>query len=253
MSWTDVFPMLTDEQVANYESLVTDSERETSDERFGVLRVENRRPASGHLVSTSLFWKPASAGEPDFPVPDRRTLREAGKTGRISRHAPWEHYVQPLLDGAEALRAARPDVVFRVYLARDLEFLVADLVRVGCEVVIMKGSSLRHNPGAMWRFLAFEEKGRVVTITDADHAPEILHNIERTEHAVEAGHGLWRAPYMLSGGGPDNDPGFYRPINACQFGGMGGMAVKVLMDALVWHTLRGSMPRHCRIGGRGEK
>ena len=42
-----------------------------------------------------------------------------------------------------------------------------------------------------------------ITITDADHAPEILHNIERSEHAMQAGHGLWRAPYILDGGGPD--------------------------------------------------
>ena len=252
MSWTDVFPVLGDEQVADFQTLVNGHERGMLDDCFDVLRVENRRAGTGHLVATSLFWKPAHAAEPDFPVPDRRILREAGKHGLISRHAPWEHYIQPLLDGAEALQETRPDVVFRVYLARDLEFLVNDLVRVGCEVVVMKGSSLRHNPGAMWRFLAFEEEGRTVTITDADHAPEILHNIERTEQAVAAGHGLWRAPYMLDGGGPDNDPGFYRPINSCQFGGKGGFPVRELMEAMVWHTMRGSMPRHCRIGGRGE-
>jgi hypothetical protein len=130
--------------------------------------------------------------------------------------------------------------------------LVDDLVAVGCEVMVMKGSSLRHNPGAMWRFLAFEEEGRQITITDSDHAPEVLHNIERTGQTLAAGHGLWRAPYVLDGGGPDNDPGFYRPINACQFGGTGGFPVGVLMKAMVWHTLRGTMPNQCRIGGRGE-
>lgn len=41
---------------------------------------------------------------------------------------------------------------------------------------------------------------------------------------MQAGHGLWRAPYILDGGGPDNDPGFYRPINACQFGAAGGLS-----------------------------
>lgn len=247
MSWTDVFPVLSDDQIVEYESLATESDRALLAGLCGVARVEN--PQFGpHLVATSLFWKPAHAAEPPFPVPNRQLLKDAARLGLVSRHAPWEHYVKPLLDGAEKLREERPDIVFRVYLAADMEFLVADLVAAGCEVVVMNGSSLRHNPGALWRFLAFEEEGRWITITDADHAPEILHNIERTEHAMRAGHGLWRAPYILDGGGPDNDPGFYRPINACQFGAAGGYPVSDLMKAMIWHTLRGTMPGYCTIG-----
>lgn len=247
MSWTDVFPVLSDDQIVEYESLATESDRALLAGLCDVARVEN--PRSGpHLVATSLFWKPAHAAEPGFPAPTRQLLKDAARLGLVSRHAPWEHYVQPLLDGAEKLREERPDIVFRVYLAADLEFLVTDLVAVGCEVMVMRNSSLRHNPGALWRFLAFEEEGRWITITDADHAPEILHNIERTEHAMRAGHGLWRAPYILDGGGPDNDPGFYRPINACQFGAAGGYPVSDLMKAMIWHTLRGTMPDFCTIG-----
>ena len=247
MSWTDVFPVLDDAQVAEYEALATPEDRILLEQCCGVARVAN--PRSGpHLVATSLFWKPAHVAERDFPTPTRSLLKDAKRLGLVSRHAPWEHYVQPLLDGAEKLRKERPDIVFRVYLAADLEFLTEDLVAAGCEVMVMKGSSLRHNPGALWRFLAFEEADRWITITDADHAPEILHNIERTEHAMRAGHGLWRAPYILDGGGPDNDPGFYRPINACQFGAAGGYPVSDLMKAMIWHTLRGTMPGHCTIG-----
>ena len=251
MSWTDVFPVLSDAQVLEYQEVATDGERAMLAECCEVARVEN--PRSGpHLVATSLFWKPAHASETDFPQPSRSLLMDAKRLGLVSRHAPWEHYVQPLLDGAEKLREERPDIVFRVYLAADLEFLIADLVAAGCEVMVMKGSSLRHNPGALWRFLAFEEPDRWITITDADHAPEILHNIERSEHAMQAGHGLWRAPYILDGGGPDNDPGFYRPINACQFGAAGGYPVADLMKAMIWHTLRGTMPGHCTIGATEE-
>ena len=232
MSWTAVFPVLSEAQVAEYECHATPDERAEVAAWTEVARVIN--PKQGrHLIATSLFWKPAQAAESDFPRPTREVLRDAAKLGWVSRHAPWEHYVQPLLDGARALREARPEVVFRVYLAADLEFLVADLMAAGCEVMLMRSASLRHNPGAMWRFLALEEEGRWVTITDADHAPEVLHNVERTEHAMGAGHGLWRAPYMLNGGGPDNDPGFYRPINACQFGAVGGYPVALLMQDLV--------------------
>jgi hypothetical protein len=238
--------VLTEAQVAEYESHATPDERAQVAAWTEVARVINPQPGK-HLIATRLFWKPAHAAENDFPRPTRELLRDAAKLGWVSRHAPWEHYVQPLLDGARALRKARPDVVFRVYLAADLEFLVADLMAAGCEVMLMRSDSLRHNPGAMWRFLALEEEGRWVTITDADHAPEVLHNVERTEHALGAGHGLWRAPYMLNGGGPDNDPGFYRPINACQFGAVGGYPVALLMQAMLWHTLRGSMPAHCTL------
>jgi hypothetical protein len=246
MSWTAVFPVLTEAQVAEYECDATPDERAEVAAWTEVARVIN--PQQGkHLIATSLFWKPAQAAENDFPRPTREVLRDAAKLGWVSRHAPWEHYVQPLLDGARALREVRPEVVFRVYLAADLEFLVADLMAAGCEVMLMRSNSLRHNPGAMWRFLALEEEGRWVTITDADHAPEVLHNVERTEHALGAGHGLWRAPYMLNGGGPDNDPGFYRPINACQFGAVGGYPVAHLIHAMLWHTLRGSMPAHCTL------
>ncbi|MBN8460394.1 MAG: hypothetical protein J0M04_21405 [Verrucomicrobia bacterium] len=251
MSWTDVFPVLSDAQVLEYQEVATDRDRAMLAELCGVARVENPR-FGPHLVATSLFWKPAHASEPDFPQPSRSLLMDAKRLGLVSRHAPWEHYVRPLLDGAEKLREERPDIVFRVYLAADLEFLVEDLVAAGCEVMVMKASSLRHNPGALWRFLAFEEPDRWVTITDADHAPEILHNIERSEHAMQAGHGLWRAPYILDGGGPDNDPGFYRPINACQFGAAGGYPVADLMKAMIWHTLRGTMPGHCTIGATEE-
>lgn len=59
--------------------------------------------------------------------------------------------MQQLLDGTAILKEARPDVVFRVYLAADLEFLVPDLVAAGCEIKLMANYSIRHNTGAMWR------------------------------------------------------------------------------------------------------
>ncbi|MEI7909897.1 MAG: hypothetical protein WCK77_09705, partial [Verrucomicrobiota bacterium] len=216
-----------------------------------VARVVNPQ-AGKHLVVASLFWKNARKEEGELPPITRQLMMDAAKLGLVSRFAPWNHYVLPLLDGARTLKEARPDLAFRVYLAADLEFLVEDLVAAGCEVMVMKSSSLRHNPGALWRFLAFEEEGRWITITDSDHAPEVLHNVERTEHALGAGHGLWRVPYILDGGRPDNDPGFYRPINACQFGAVGGYPVALLMKALLWHTLRGSMPGQCVIGSGEE-
>lgn len=147
------------------------------DEWCGVNRVINARK-SRHLVVPTLFWKnetewhqPAWQGA-ELPAITRELMRDARKLGLVTRFAPWDHYVQPLLEGAAALRLGRPDIVFRVYLAADLEFLIPDLVEVGCEVFRMRGSSILHNPGAMWRFLAMEEEGRWVEIAKAGDLAE---------------------------------------------------------------------------------
>lgn len=75
-------------------------------------------------------------------------------------------------------------MVLRVYLAADLEFLVDDLVAVGCDVYLMKSASIRHNPGAMWRFLALEAADEWITVNDADRGKDILSDVERSEQAM---------------------------------------------------------------------
>lgn len=246
MSWTRIFPVLTDDLVASYRAQASAGDESLLDDWCKVAKVINPRTGR-HLVVASLFWRNARKDEDELPPITRQLMVDAAKLGLVSRFSPWEHYVQPLLDGAAALKIARPDIVFRVYLAADLEFLVEDLVTAGCEVMLMQGSSLRHNPGAMWRFLALEEEGRWMTITDADRAPQVLHDIERTEQIMKAGLGLWRVPYLFDSTLHDNHPGYYRPINACQFGALGGYPVTELMRAFLWHTVKGTMPNECSI------
>ena len=158
MSWTTVFPVLTDEMVGQFETEATEAERAELDGWFSVARVINPQPLTRHIVSTSLFWKNPRKDDPDLPSLDRKALKHAKRRGLVRRFDPWPHYVEPLLAGARQILESRSDVVFRVYLAADLDFLVKDLVKAGCEVRLMKSSSVRHNPGAMWRFLALEEK-----------------------------------------------------------------------------------------------
>ena len=112
MSWTAVFSVLTEAQVAEYESCATPGERARVAAWTEVARVINPQPGK-HLIATSLFWKPAQSAESDFPRPTRELLRDAAKLGWVSRHAPWEHYVQPLLDEARALREVRPESFVR--------------------------------------------------------------------------------------------------------------------------------------------
>ncbi len=248
MSWTDVFPVFSDEQIDDYRAGVTPEEQAMLDEWCGVARTINSR-AGKHLVAATLFWKNSTNHEGELPPVTREMMKDAARLGLVSRYAPWEHYVQPMLDGAAALREARPDVVFRIYLAADLEFLVEDFVEVGCEVMLMCGSSIRHNPGALWRFLALEEAGRWITVTDADRCREVLHDIERTEHIIEAGIGAWRVPYLFDSVHNADHPGYYRPMNACQFGTVGGYPISSIMRAFLWHTVRGTIANTCRVGG----
>ena len=245
MSWTEIYPLLDDDLVSQYEMLASDGEKAMLDTWFGEEERHNRRHGD-HVVAASLFWKPPGLLDTEYPPLTREILRNPEEHGITPRFPPWEHYVLPLLAGADALRATRPDVVFRVYLAKDLSFLIPDLVEAGCEVVVMKGSSLRHNPGAMWRFLALEEEGKLVTITDSDRAGEVIHDVIRTEHVASGGLSHWRVAYTWGMG--NRDAGHYRPILACQFGCATAMPTGLWMRAMVWHTLRGSMPNECRIG-----
>ena len=108
-------------------------------------------------------------------------MKNALRLGLVRRFEPWDHYVQPLLER-------------------------------NCEVVLMKGSSIRHNPGAMWGLLALEHEG-LVTITDSDRAGEVAHDIERTELVVQHGLGHWRVP--CTWGDDEHDCTYYRTIMAC--------------------------------------
>ncbi len=249
MSWTDVFPVLTDEQVEEYLTQALSEEKKTFEDFFRVEKVANSRTVADgkqQVVAASLFWKNTRANDPDLPQLSRELLKNANKLGLVKRFAPWEHYVQPLLDGAEALAQSRPEIIFRVYLAADLEFLIADFVELNCEVHLMKSSSVRHNPGAMWRFLALEHDG-LVTITDSDRAGEVIHDIERTELVVEHGLGHWRIPYIW--GEAEYDSAHYRTVMACQFGSSMPIPTSILMPAMLWHTWRGTLARHCSVDG----
>lgn len=241
MSWTDVFPVLTDEDVAFFESHSTPEWRADYEGWFAVEREINRKTNPSHLVSTSLFWRRdlSLQGVPD-PV-DRESFR------RVEWRAFWNSYMAPLVSGAKLLSKEMPEAAFRVYLANEIGFLADNLVKAGCEVYLMNGSSVGHNPGAMWRFLAFENATCPVINIDADRAPLILSDIARTEAALRVGVGAWRVPYDFSG--PKEG---YRPINASQFGSLKSYPTGKLMEAFIWHNLVGRFPTTFTLEGLRE-
>jgi glycosyltransferase involved in cell wall biosynthesis len=185
---------------------------------------------------------------PDIEIKTRAQVMRPGKKGLL-RFDPWSHYVEPLIRGAYWLQKHRKEAVFRVYLAADMRFLVPDLVAAGCEVFLMKSNSLAHNPGAMWRFLAFEDagNGRMVTVVDADRAGKPETDMAQTEEATRLGLGWWRVPVW----GELNEVGnvSYRPILGCQFGGNQMLPTKLLMQALIWNTQKGKIDPMAKLPG----
>jgi hypothetical protein len=92
MSWTDVFPVFTDDQLSTYHSSVSPEEAALLRDWCEVAETFNPRPAR-HIVSASLFWKNCGKDEPELPPITRETLVNARDLGLVSRFAPWEHYV----------------------------------------------------------------------------------------------------------------------------------------------------------------
>ena len=251
MSWTEIFPVMGDDMVERYQQETSTQDKEAMSGHFAVAAIHNQRK-SHHVVATSLFWKPAAVDEPDYPIPTRELMQDAEGYAPSSRFKnPWKHYVEPVFGAVRHLSEIRPELVYRVYLANDLSFLIPDLVEAGCEVYLMKTSSIRHNPGAMWRFLAMEEEG-LVTMSDSDRAEEMIHDIERTELVAEGGLCYWRSPYFWS---PTDcadigTPGGYHTAAAGLMGTAKPLPIKLLCEAFIWCCENGLVKDYCQLGTR---
>lgn len=250
MSWTEVFPVLTDEMIEGFDASATPDERAELEEWYGVEQVFNRQEKS-HIVSFSLFWKNVRAADPDLPEPTRDRMQNARELGLALRFDPWEHYVAPLIQGVPQLGRQFPDVVFRVHLAKDLEFLIPDLVAVGCEVWWMKSSSIRFAPGGLWRFLPFEESGKRITVAVVDRIGHVPEDILRTEAMAKADLGSWRVP--LPTDTRTDGSVCYLPFLGCHSGMRGGWSVRKLLDAFTWHCRRGTMSSSVNFPGGGQR
>jgi len=251
MSWTEIYPVFNDDLLETYQKEASEQEVAILKDWFEVDSIHNEKRVK-HVVATSLFWKPVSPGSADYPAPSRDVMQNPGKHGLSSRFKnPWKHYVEPVFEAVRHLAEIRPDLVYRVYLANDMAFLIPDLVEAGCEVYLMKSSSVFHNPGAMWRFLAMEEEG-LVTISDSDRAGEMLHDIERTELVAEGGLSHWRRPYMW--GTTDckdlGSPAGYHPWDAAVMGSAKPFPIRSLMEAFIWSCQKGLFKNECRLGDR---
>ena len=238
MSWTDVYPVMDEGMVDEFEELATSEEKAELEEWYGVAKEINRQDKP-HLLAMSLFWKPSSESKTVYPAPTREILMNAGELGLDLRFEPWPHYVQPILDEVPTILAQHDDVAVRVYLAADLEFLIDDLVAAGCEVFLMRHPSIAHAPGVAWRVLAFGDKDRLVTMVDCDRLSQATIDIERTRAMERSGMNVWRVP-VYGDFNAANKVG-YKPMIGCQLGATGGWPMERLIHAFTWQVRRGAI------------
>ena len=249
MSWTESFPYLSDDLIAEYDELATAAEKAELEDWLGVARVHNRQAGKRHIVSMTLFWKHVNADHPELATPNRHRLLHSRRLGLVKRFDPYESYVEPLLSHGPGLTAAHPGVCFRVYLASDLDFLRPELVAAGFEVRVMKSSSVRYCPGGFWRFLALGDRGKLVTVIDSDRIRFAPGEMARTQSMADSGLALWRVPGYYNSEVRSNVR--YRPLLGGHFGARGGVPVRKWIEVFIWHTRRGTMPNTAEIPGCG--
>lgn len=251
MSWNNIYPVMSDEMVDDYEAKATPAEKARMEEWFGVDRILNPTD-SDHVVSVSLFWKNVDIDKPDLPPASEALMRNALNEGLVTRYAPWEHYVEPLLAGAAKLQSELPGAVLRVYLAKDMEWLADRLAALRCEVRIMKSSSLRHTPGSLWRFLAMEDARQVVSFLDADNLDSRMDLLHRAEALKSSELPTWRKPNANVPEVDQAESFVYRSMIAWPLATRERLPVRLLMEAFVWHSLRGGIPSMIDYPGRGR-
>ena len=131
----------------------------------------------------------------------------------VKRFSPWESYTEPLIRWSPQAMARHRGVAFRLYLA-------------------------------------LEERNALVTVIDTDRMNEVDGEVARTELTHERG--LGRVPGCL---GVDNDEAVdrvhYRPILGGHFGARSGLPIRRLIEAVIWHTERGTIPQVAHLPGRG--
>ncbi len=277
MSWNEIFPVLDDDHVTEYATSSTMEEREEFEQWFGIREIipsprntcERISDQAGeicpsstevaalppstkpHVVSATLFWKHVSASDPELPAPSLEYLVDARRLGLVKRFSPWESYIEPLVLHSERVASENPDVRLRLYLGADLDFLIPELNTLGWDVYLMKSPSIRYCPGGFWRFLALEDEGTLVTVIDTDRIDQASNEIVRTRSMDEMGLGLWRVPGYYNS--DVSQQVRYKPILGGHFGGLGGIPVRRLIEAFIWHSRRGTLRRSAIVPGLGER
>lgn len=177
-------------------------EKERLDSYFRVQKVFNLQPGNQkRVLAYSLFMKFAFQ-EYGEPVVNRESIYM--KDCRYKGTSWYERYAERLISNIENVQVFYPNWIVRIYLSNDLAFLIDDVFSKYpyVEVFLMESSSIAHNPGAMWRFLVYDDKSvACAIIKDADES--FFHSEKRekefhvwmndkTKHGWYRNNNFWR-------------------------------------------------------------
>ncbi len=139
---------------------------------FKVKKKYNVHEMSGKkVISFSLFWK-SRFKQGHQPKISPESIYQTTSTTRTNQSFN-SLYVEPLIKQLKVLKKYYPGWIARIYLAHDLEFLVPRLQMDHVEIFVMESNSIAASPGAMWRFLVFDDPHvKMAIIRDADPAAD---------------------------------------------------------------------------------
>lgn len=247
-SWQSLFPVLTPSKIID-----TFKEQGGKDQGY-FLRLFEVESVNGNLsgdegiFSTSLFLQNHETNL--HPVSDLSGICFDGssqceaaivKAGWNKPSRPWfKHYAKPLMryDGRKAVKVYLSNNLKNTDLFKDLESKH--------QVSVMAANSIRHDPGALWRFLGLSQEGKV-NICDCDNIGD---ETDISEMMVESGLRWWRnghhGDYVIDFN--DDDSLFYHPVSASSFGFSGPIfsreEIQWLLAGFTWMACNGLLQTH---------
>lgn len=240
------YPMFTKGAIEAFEMLSTPEERKDAYSHFAVEGVYDEKPDRNcglPYLATAIFAKPPDPGLPEIKIPDDlKTPHPSVRRGEIDWHgAFWDR----LAANIKKMESFRLNWNIRVYLANDMQHLLQELLDWGCEVHVMERSSILHNPGACWRYLAADNTNFFFCRDAEDLCPSHVELplmkafMERCED--RSGGYLFRCMWNAD---QDDVSTVYRPMSG---GGMGGYRLELGMEQALaawhWWGSRGFLPK----------
>ena len=190
--------------------------KEELNEMFRVEKIYNLKSGNNKKVlSFSLFWKAGSLNRSQ-PEVNERTIYMTG-TGVKYNESFYDIYLKRLIKQLKNYKKIFKGWTARLYLAHDLKFLLPWFMDYDVEIFLMASNSIRANPGAMWRFLVFDDPSvscafiRDADLRNFDDSPDAIRWINRSETR-----GFFR---VLAARKWEGDRPNYSPIMAGRFGG----------------------------------
>lgn len=242
MSWSDYYPIFTDEMVQAYESECPEREISLVRKFFEIDRIINSQ-AQSHIVALSLAGVP-----PGVPPEALNLYSELEDPEMIIGN--WKSALRDKQRYFEDLKNSHPDTVVRIYLAAHLDSLIPMFTDAGFEIHLMTSDADCFGLSKLWPLLALNDGDHLVTLTTLDGLKSVVTDVTRTKATSEAGLQIWRTPFGSSFSKPVPT---YFPISSGSFGSTQGLPIKLLLESFLWHSMKETLPMEIVFPGAGSR